>query len=179
MKKVTLLIMASLMVGLGALSQAAVTHTIINKSDHPIYGVTYYRGRVDNWLVKSCRPDEGVILPGESLTSRAGGCLLEFVQIQDGNKIIKLKVANASATIAKYVGVGAAFALVALAIIADSGSGHPIYIFPSSSGPSMVSESNELVVYAGISTVWEYDGVSLVPKIGVKAWGRHDFARSN
>lgn len=177
MKKVTILIMASLMLGLGAMSQA-VTHTIINKSDHPIYGWTYYRGRVD-WL-KSCRPDEGFIQPGESLISNAGGCLLEFVQIQDGNKVIKQKVANASATIAKYVGVGVGFVLVALAVIADSGSGHPIYIFPSSSGSgSLVSDSNELVVYAGISTVWEYDGVSLVPKIGVKAWGRHDFARSN
>ena len=176
MKKVTKLIMASLMLGLGAMSQS-VTHTIINNSDHPIYGWTYYRGRVD-WM-KSCRPDERAILPGESLTSNAGVCLLEFVQIQDGNKIIKLKVANASATIAKYVGVGVGFALVALVVVASAADGHPIYIFPSGSSGSLVSESNELVVYAGISTVWEYDGVSLVPKIGVRAWGRHDFSRSN
>lgn len=175
MKKVTLLITASLMVALGAMSQAAVTHTIINKSDHPIYGWAYYRGRVD--VLKSCRPDEGVILPGESLTSRAGGCLLEFVQIQDGNKIIKQKVANGSANIAKDTGIGIGYGLIMLAAAASDA---PIYYYPLASG-GVPSDStiSELVVYAFTSTVWEYDGTSLKPITGVKGYGRHDFSRSN
>lgn len=183
MNKVGLFALVSLFVGLGTLDSVAVTHTIINKSDRPIAGVVYYKGKVDWGVIKSCRPDQGLIQPGQSLVSNAYGCLLDFVQIQDGDKIIKLKVANASATIAKNVGLVVGFILVAAAVvmITTGGDSHPVYIYdpyPSSSS-RMFSDLNELIVYAGVSTVWEYDGVSLVPKIGVKAYGRHDFTKSN
>lgn len=183
-----------IVVGLCTLySFAGVTHTIINKSNRPIAGVVSYRGKVNTRYFKSCRPDEMLIQPGQSLVSKAGGCLLDFVQIQDNdngrNKIIKLKVANASATIAKNVGLGVGFALIALAVIAavatDNGHSTPIYVYdpypyssPRSSG-SMFGDLDELIVYALVSTVWEYDGVSLVPKIGVKAYGKHNFTQSN
>ena len=171
MKKISLLLVASLFLGLGAMSQA-VTHTIINKSDHPIYGLTYYRGRVD-WL-KSCRPDEGVILPGESLTSRAGGCLLEFVQIQDGNKVIKRKVANASGNIAAEVGAALAVGIIVapFVVVAAGITGDATVISGSDfSGMAPTKASiSELVVYAGIDTVWQYDGISLSPIKGVKVY---------
>jgi hypothetical protein len=79
MKSVHILIITSLMTGLN--SMGAITHTLVNKSDHPIYGWFVYRG--ESTLLSSCRRDEGVIQPGQSLTSKAGWCVLDFVQIQD------------------------------------------------------------------------------------------------
>lgn len=183
MKKIRLLVMAGVLLGLGTLSRAAVTHTIINKSDRPIYGWIAYRGEVKK--LNSCRTDERMIQPGKSLTSKAGGCLLRFVQIEDGkpegdkivDKIIKLKVANASANIAKDTGIVIGYGAL---LLAAATSDHPIYYFPLASGgvPS-TSTISELVVYAATSTVWEYDGTSLKPVEGVKGYGRHDFSRSN
>lgn len=175
---------------------ALVTHTIINKSKDRIHAIVDYRGTVNTRYFKSCRPDEKTLAPGESLVSTAYGCLLNFVQIQnqETGKIIKLKVANASATIAKNVGLVAGFALIAVAVIAalaaDDGHSTPIYVYDpypyhyprrasKRSDSSMFADVDELIVYAFVSTVWEYDGVSLVPKIGVKAYGEHNFTVSN
>lgn len=175
MKRRSSLVVALVLLGFGAMSKAAVTHRIINKSGRQIYGWISYRGEV-KWL-KSCRPDEGLIQPDQSLISKAGGCLLEFVQIQDGNKVIKLKVANASGNIAKDTGIVLGYGiLLAAAALSD----HPIYYYPLATG-GMPSSSTiaELVVYAATSTVWEYDGTSLKPVSGVRGYGRHDFTRSN
>lgn len=132
----------------------AVTHTIVNTSGRDINGLVYYRGRVD--FLKSCRPDTGVIQSNGKLVSHAGGCLLDYVQINDNGKIITLKVANASANIAESVA----------GVISSAGSrNQPSYL--------------ELVVHAGTSTIWVYDGVSLVPTVGVTVYGKHDFSKSN
>lgn len=87
MKKISLLVVAILMLGIGALSQA---HTIKNTGDHPVHAWIGYYGEV-KWM-KSCRTDERRIEPGESLTSEPGLCELKFVQIQDGKKVIKYPV---------------------------------------------------------------------------------------
>ena len=207
MKKIGLLILASLFLGFATTNYTAVTHTINNTSDHAIEAETYYRGRVD-WL-KSCRPDIKIIQPGQALISKAGGCLLEWVQVRDNTigKTIKLTVANASANIAKEVGlgvlvgttilsigtfVGAGLALSAGAMgdafaVATVGSG--AVALPSiftlhhlTSGPKdkpIISKVYELVVYAGTSTTWEYDGTSLKPTSGVRVYEIGDFTKSN
>jgi hypothetical protein len=185
MKNMKQLLLASL-AGSVITGHAAVTHTIINKSDHDIHGWIAYRGK-SNFVFKSCRPDSAPIKPGKSLVSQAGGCLLKFVQIQDYKntkiedpfKIIKLSIANASANIAKTVGIGIAIGLILLAAATDRNS-TPLYYFPLANGgipnPSTVQE---LVVYAATSTVWEYDGVSLKPISGVRGYGIHDFTKSH
>lgn len=87
MKKISLLALASLMLGLGALSQA---HSIKNTGDHPVHAWIGYYGEV-KWM-KSCRTDEGLIKPGESLTSNPGLCALKFVQVEDGKEVAKISV---------------------------------------------------------------------------------------
>ena len=130
MKKISLLALASLMLGLGALSQA---HSIKNTGDHPVHAWIGYYGEV-KWM-KSCRTDEGLIKPGESLTSNPGLCELKFVQIQDGNKVIKYPV-----------GTQDPFSLTFLAA--------PLVQSPTGERMAMI---------VGGKTEWEYDGVNLLP----------------
>lgn len=208
MKKIRLWILASIFLGLGTTSYTVVTHIINNTSNRAIETEVYYRGRVD-WL-KSCRPDVGTIQPGQSLISKAGGCLLRWVQIKDGDKIIKMSVANASANIAKEVGLGVlGSVLVGTAILGTTAMGLGVLAMeatgeasaialtlagtavglPSlaslqslSSEPnnaSMISKIYELVVYAGTSTTWEYDGTFLKPTNGVRVYEVSDFTKSN
>ena len=205
MKKVIVLGVAALFFGIGTTSDAAVTHMIINKSDHAIQTGTYYRGRVD--MFKSCRPDTGTIQPGQSFISKAGGCLLEWVQIKDlvDNKTIRINVVNTSKNVLKEVGVVAGVTLIPLLFMASVGAGGALGIWasgPSSAflpgvalgaavgamitipalsavGEAAKKKYYELVVYAFTSTVWEYDGVYLKPTSGVHIYEVSDFSQSN
>lgn len=107
----------------------AVTHEIKNDSDHNITATIYYRGHIEK--LGTCRPDEQEIEPGKSLISKAGICLLSYVQVKDGDKTFKLNVSflTRKDTILAGAAAGAASSLLRIAtIIAGLESSSPRFM---------------------------------------------------
>lgn len=156
----------------------AATHTIKNNSDRVIKAVVSYRGHVE--YLNLCNSDSVTIEPKQSFVSKASGCPLRSVKIEDGDKVITADVRNYSKNVllgqAQVLGIviGALGGFGAVGVLLTDPNPVGFYGSLATSIGGVLgakaardARTKELVVLPFTSSTWEYDGEFLKPTSGV------------